>query len=312
MAVITLARLVGSGGHSIAAALADRLGFRSCDRHDMRREAELLGFDLPRAFEEFAREDGVPPGSFAGSPRLYASYGELEFDRAILGRDEDQAPSGRASFLDALMSQQREILLALQAVTYRLAAADNIILIGAGTQLLLAETPGVLRIKVVASAEVRIERLAAAYGLSQHEAQAGIARADLEQREYNRAILGADWDEPLLWDVTINTDHLSIATISEWVAGLLTRPPYAGELPSPVIEALNAAAEINHRLWAQSGLRMATIVAVPQGEAVVLRGDAPTDSLHQAAREVALAVTSAERLRDEVVITAGESYGGEW
>ncbi|MGH2557883.1 MAG: AAA family ATPase [Thermomicrobiales bacterium] len=312
MTVITLARQVGSGGQSIANALADRLGYRLYDRHALRLEAERTGLSLPPAFEAFAREGRASDDEALAPPQLYVSYSELEFGRDILGRRDDVSAVARPSFLDALSAQRREILLALQAVVYRQAALDRVIFVGAGTQILLADIPGVLRAKIVAAEAVRTSRLSSTYDLTPDDALRAVRRADHEQRDYNKAIYGADWDDPLLWDVVINTDHVTVADASEWLAGLVGRSPFDGDLAGGISSTLRAAGEINHGLWSHIALRTATIFAVPAVGSIVLQGEATTQALRDEALQIAAALAPAVIMRDEIAVSGDDGYLGGW
>ncbi|MGH2535239.1 MAG: AAA family ATPase [Thermomicrobiales bacterium] len=312
MAVITLARQVGSGGSSIASALADRLEYRIFDRHALRQEAQRIGLELPSTFEEFAREERAIAVGATETPGLYVSYGELEFDQAILGRGDDASRVVAPSFLDALTTRRREILLALHAVVFRLAALDRMIFVGAGTQILLADTPGVLRAKIMAAEAVRAGRLSSTYGLPPEHALRAVRRADYEQRDYNKAIYGADWDDPLLWDVVVNTDHVTVEDASEWLAGLVGRTPYDERLADAVSSVLRAAGDINLQLAHQDALRSATIFAAPNADGVVLYGEAKTRAARDEAIRLAETAAGAVPVRDEVFVFGEDGLLGEW
>jgi cytidylate kinase len=291
MAIITLARQVGSGGQSIAAALAERLGYRQYGRRELRQLAGSGGLALPESFERFANEDAFQSAGGDRLSHLHVSYGELEFDRALRGYgplpDEDPGPS----FLDGLTRHRREILLSLLSVVYQLAATDNAILVGAGGQLLLAEATGVLRVKIVAPVEVRIQRLAAAYGLTPPAARVAVLHADQEQRDYNRAVLGADWDDPLMWDLIANTERLTVDEVCTLVGALVEGPHFTAGLAPAMTGTLSAAAAINRALWADADLRTTTIMAAPTAHGLALRGEAVSERTRQ--RALTLAATTA-------------------
>jgi cytidylate kinase len=312
MAVITVAREVGSGGHSIAAALAARLGYQLFDRHALRHEAERCGLSLPATFEQFAREDRLVVATRSGASTLYVSYGELEFDRAIMGRGAEHATTESRSFLDILASQQRDILLALHAVVYHLAATDRVIFVGAGAQLLLAGLPGVLRTKIVASQAVRAERLTSGYGVKSEDAVEAILRADQEQRDYNTIIFGADWDDPLMWDVVVNTNQMTVETASQWVSSLVSRSPLGDPLSAGTRAALSAASELNRRLWSDATFRSAAIIAVPCPSAVALRGDLVPAAIHDDVLLLASSIVTDVDLLDDMALTNGGKPSAEW
>src|SRR5688572_30285225 len=136
MRIVTLARQVGSGGHAIATALADRSGLRVIGRKELRDEAAKQGLTLPQSFVRFASED-----SGFGGLNHYLSYGELEFDLALRGALQASGERHDPGFLEEITAHSREILLTLQVLIYDLAAKGNVLFVGAGAQILLAGIP---------------------------------------------------------------------------------------------------------------------------------------------------------------------------
>jgi cytidylate kinase len=257
---------------------------------------------LPPSFEAFANEELVGEESERARAVLYVSYGELEFDTALRGHDAPVQSPSRPSFLDELGQFRQTILLSLQHIVSRLAAADRVILVGAGSQLLLAETPGVLRVKIVAPEEIRISRLATAYGLLPGDAQAAIRRSDQEQREYNRVIFGVDWDDPQLWDLVVNTETMSAAAVCELVSAAVATPEYAPGVPSKTRSALAACSRINEAFWKDPTLSRTSVLAVVTGISVALRGSVSAADDHHQALRLAESVTAGVPVVDEIRI----------
>lgn len=270
MAVITLARQVGSGGQSIARLLGERLGFAVIGRRDLLAEAARRGMPLPRAFAEFADEPMLGATLPSGASPWYLSVGELEFDDALRG--SFRTLNQPLSLLEEFAQERRAILLTVASLIFDIAARDNAILIGGGGQYLLAGTPGVIRLKVIAPVEVRKERLMTTYNLSAEDAESTVERADREQRDYNRAVFGADWDDPLHWDLVINTETLDPATVCESIAALTTRDGSPVVIPQECREALAHAALINRVLRLEAPPSV-WLVAMPKEGSVLLQGD---------------------------------------
>ncbi len=166
MAVVALARQVGSGGQSIATLLAERLGYELVGRRQLRAAARERGLDLPQTFVDFADEERLELG--ARDPAdLYLSYGELEFGDALSGTVRlGTEARDRPLFIDRVARDRRTLVLLVQGLVYEVAARDRVVLVGAGSQLILAGVPGVLRVKIVAPEAVRIARLAESRALT--------------------------------------------------------------------------------------------------------------------------------------------------
>jgi cytidylate kinase len=271
VAVITLARQVGSGGQTIAQLLAERLGYRVVGRRDLSDEAVKRGLRLPRVFAEFADEQRLARVGTDDLPPLYLGFGELEYGDALRGAGP-VVTRGPVSVLEAVADERRTLLLTLASLAYALAAEDGLVLIGGGGQYLLAGLPTVLCVKIVAPADVRAERLATAYGLDRGAAREAVLSGDREQREYNRALFDADWDDPLHWDVIVNSEAITPETARDIILAALAAGRRVAAIPAEVASALSLAASVNGALM-DDAFASSWLLATPTANGVVLHGD---------------------------------------
>jgi cytidylate kinase len=290
MTVITLARQVGSGGQVVATALSQRLGLRVFDRTELRNEASKRGLSLPESFVKFASEE---TGSGLNH---YLSYGELEFDLALRGGTPERDDTG---FLSELSAHRREILLTLQVVIYDLTSHDNVLFVGAGAQILLADIPQVLRVKIIAPIETRIDRMVSAYSLSNDEARAAVEAGDQEQVDYNRVIFGEDWHNPELWDLVINSDSLSVGQIAELIGSLLESTPAIADLRQHFFHA----SEFNRAMLGTS-LENHDAYAMPTTDGILLRGEVSNDEIRNQLMELALSLSPGTSVVDGLAVHA--------
>jgi cytidylate kinase len=278
MTVITLARQVGSGGQTVATALSQRLGLRVIDRKELSEEASKQGLSLPESFVRFASEDNSGAGV-----NHYLSYGELEFDLALRGGTLLTETHQDTGFLSEISAHRRDILLTLQVLIYDLAAHDNVLFVGAGAQILLEEIPQVLRVKIIAPVETRIERMTSGYSLSMEEARAAVLAGDQEQVDYNRVVFGEDWHNAELWDLVINSDMLSVDQLVNLIASL-SKP--ASDIAS-ISTHLSQAAAINRALYETTSLGNTNAYAMPTPDGIAIRGDVPNEDLRAEIMELA-------------------------
>ena len=178
MAILTISHEMGSGGAEIGMALATRLGYTYVDNE------ELLG----RA----------------------QRYGLAEERLARLVED-------RPSWVERFDAETRRCILALQAVLYEFAQADNVVLIGGGGQWLLRGVPHALRTRIVAPFPERVTRLTATLSAQGRERVTPktvaqfIRRDDIQKAARMRYLFDADVKDPSLYDVLINTAAFSRA-----------------------------------------------------------------------------------------------------
>ena len=84
------------------------------------------------------------------------------------------------------------------------------IVFGLGAQIIFADHPEALHVKIVASPEVRTERIMKAHSLEKRDAERFLELTDRKHKRYIATLYGRDWADPLLYHVTLNTDHLGI------------------------------------------------------------------------------------------------------
>src|SRR6266511_4061862 len=123
MGVITVSRVPGSLGDTLARALADRLQYRLVERTELVRLAERIG---------------GPDVAWERSPEL-----------------RERSPS----FWERLNEERRRYASVLRRVTTHLADEGDVVIVGLGAGQLLKGLGNVLRLQVIAPADVRLERV---------------------------------------------------------------------------------------------------------------------------------------------------------
>ena len=199
--IITVAREFGAGGSELAQALGRRLGWRVLDRDLIERVAERLRMD-PSAVEAI---DEHPPHYLA---RVAAAL--------------HVAPP------EAPMFVETHDLLSPDAVAH--AAGDvvreavrepPVVVVGHGGQCILHERATAFHIRLVAPVERRAQRLCARGACDPKSVAASIRRMDDARHAYIRRYHNADWRDPLLYDMALNTGRVSIAEAVELVLAVV-------------------------------------------------------------------------------------------
>lgn len=170
MAVITISRQMGSLGTEIAQEVAGKLKYKYLDREGI--------------------EQGLATHGLRGA--------EVE-------KYDEKSPPFWANW----QNQGRKFFYAMQMVIYEAARKGNVVIVGRGGQILLRGIPGVLHVRIIAPLQDRIQRLVAKGGESEKELSRILKQSDRESGGFIRAFLDADWENPMLYDLTINTRDLS-------------------------------------------------------------------------------------------------------
>lgn len=201
MSVITISKEHGAGGREIARELARSLGYELADKAVIIKVAQQAKVASERV-EKFDQEEYSPLSKylsnlFLANPSLYSVMG---FEMPMAG----PLPAG-GDFFDA-----EQYLKFTQAVIESLYQKGNVVLVGRGSQYLLAGKPGCLHVRVVAPLDLRIKRVMERQQVGEREARERIHKKDKARAAYIRDFYGKDWADPSHYHLVVNTGLLSI------------------------------------------------------------------------------------------------------
>lgn len=91
----------------------------------------------------------------------------------------------------------------------QLARMGNIIIVGRGASIITAKLKNAFHIRLVASLERRVEHMMGLLGLSEKAALNHIKKEDENRKKYIKSYFNADFDNPLLYHLVLNTDLLT-------------------------------------------------------------------------------------------------------
>ena len=170
MAIITISREMGSGGIPIAHKVAEELGYQLIDGEAIMAAAETYGLS-PEAVEQ---ADEKPP-----------------------------------HFVDTLDSKQFLDLHLIELIILEAALKGNVVIYGRGGQDLLKDINSVLRTRVIAPFEVRVERWAEREWLDPDRARYLVRKSDQQRAGFIKYYFDRDWEDSASYDLVINTQRLS-------------------------------------------------------------------------------------------------------
>jgi len=183
--VITVSRVAGSGGRSLAQELSQRL---QLDLHDQSLVDRIASDrNLDRAV--VAQLDEKP----ARQSELWVKG---VFNRRIFMKDEYRT--------------------ALEHTITSLAAAGGAVFLGRGANLILKERADV-RVRVIAPWNVRLHRIMKRTGFSRPEARALMEETDRARDDFVRTVFAVEPGDPANFDLTLNSDRMTCDTMAETV-----------------------------------------------------------------------------------------------
>lgn len=220
MTVITLSRQLGSQGEDIAAQVAQALGLRLVDAGTINRAAERAG--VPQiALAELENEGqrglanqvlkalrAMP--SLSPASELGVTHADLSgLTLPFVGLFSPLVPPLSAS----LEGYVRMVDLVIRG----LAQEGDVLIVGRGGQVLLGKHPHTLHVQIVAPLDYRIKVVMERHGLDRRAAQNRVRASDRARFDYVRRYHDAEWLDPTLYHLTINTGRVPVAEAADLI-----------------------------------------------------------------------------------------------
>ena len=209
MAVITISRQFGAGGYTLGKRVAERLGYRLIQK-------ELI--------TEIAEKARVSPGGIKGFEKSTGSRIMKIVDSLISKNYITKLLEGRHGYVDE--TQYTDILREIVEELYQ---EGNVVIIGRGAQFVLRGREDVVHVLLVRDVAGREKFLMDLYGVTRERARATIKSEDLQRCRVLETFCKGDCDDPIHYDLVINTGYVSMATAEELLLTLV-RPREAQAL----------------------------------------------------------------------------------
>jgi cytidylate kinase len=207
MAVVTISRQYGAGGHRVAPLVAGALGFKLVDGELIDEASRRLGVDteLARAWDERAPAviEELGMALAAGTPLVGGGPGP-QFDPRSLSDS-------------ALAEATRRLIVSLAD------AGGGYVVLGRGAQAALHDRPDAFHFWLVGDTADRVRRVMESQGLSEKDARAKCERVDAERAGYVRHYYGKDIRDPHLYDAILNTTRLGLEEAARVIVGIAKR-----------------------------------------------------------------------------------------
>lgn len=212
MAVITISRQFGAGGRTLGEMVAEKLDYTFLDDAVIQELSERVGVTK----ESIADMEKNGRGFF---PTILSS---------MLGRSYmERLAKEKSGYIDEVIYVDK-----IQEVINDLAAQDNVVLLGRGSQFILSGHPEAIHVLLVADKEQRIKFMQRKYNLSEsqayHEVQAGEKR-----RKHVYAKMGCtNYDDPHSYHMVLNMSRLSIEEAASQMILLAEHKQHEPIIPS--------------------------------------------------------------------------------
>jgi cytidylate kinase len=197
MPVITIRGQLGSGAPEIGKMIATRLSIDYIDREIIAEVAQKLNYPKQKIEKQEMPPTGLIKRIIDAIEHSYPPTSDNS-GHVILYLPPSQIPLDDSDYLSGL-----------ESVIKKLAAGNSIVIRGRGSQFILKDYPGAVHILTVASKEMRIKRVMENMKIDEKSARQEIHNFDSSRHEFIKRYFKADLEDPVNYDLVINTDHLS-------------------------------------------------------------------------------------------------------
>jgi len=196
---------------------------------------------------------------------------------------------GKARLLERWGTDEANLALYKSEEILALAAKGNVIIRGWGATHVLRPIPHIPCVRIGAPFATRVKWLMTSLGTDDEDMVADeIRHSDMAHRANMQHQFGVAWGEPMQYDITLNTERLSVDTCVEMIKELLKRPEFK-ETPESHAKLANLTLEYHVRaaLRASSKTSDVKISISTDGGKVTLKGiTAGADERHDIAEVV--------------------------
>lgn len=195
---------------------------------------------------------------------------KMEMPKSVIRRLRE----GKAGLVDRLTVDGESMAVYTAQEMLELANRGNVVLRGWGATCLLRPVSHVVCIRVTRSLRNRVEWLMANLETDDAEfAEAEIRRSDAAHASRMRHQFDVTWGDPVLYDLVLNTDRISVESCVEQIKSLIRRPEFQETAESRAMLAnMTLEARIRAALKDNAGTRDIRITIESNGGQVVLRG----------------------------------------
>jgi cytidylate kinase len=265
MAIITISRELAALGDETAHELAKLLDYRFIDKQSLEERIK--------------------------------SYG-------VAGRKFERYDEKKPSFWASLSQDRDDYLHYLKTVIYSEAGEGNRVFIGRGAGVVLRNVPGVISVFLVASYDIRAERVKGHFHCDDRKARQIIEQSDSDRIGFHRYFFDIEWKEPGNYHLSLNSGYLHPASCAEMVKHLLDSilTPDVEAQSSKRIKELALAQEIKHHIIYEKEIPIHFLEASVSGDTVILYGVANSKALIETAIAAAKEIAPSATIQGEIQI----------
>ena len=214
--------------------------------------------------------------------------------------------AGKSGAIERLTADRASIAVYTAQEVLDTAARGNVVVRGWGATQLLRPVPHVPCVRIMRPLAQRVQWLMAELDTDDLElAEAEIRRSDHANATRMHEQFGVDWGDPVLFDLVLNLDRLSVDTCVQQIKALLTRPEFAEtEASRAQLAGMALSAHVRAALRANESTHGVDVTIESKAGQVLLRGIVLNAAERTAAEQVAVAVAGVAGVDNQLRVMA--------
>ncbi len=265
MYFVTISEMLGTGGYVIAKEVAKKIGYPFYAKEELYKEADAMGYLADVAKLEL-KSPHLLEKYFSDKPRIY-------LDR-------------------------------FQSVIYEVAKKGNALFFGKGSQLLLHSFDCALHVLITGSYEKRVQRMVEQMKVDQSVAEKIVSTSDHDKAGFLKYAFNQDWLDPHLYDLTVNTDKLSIDSAIKIIGEAAQTEEIKSCAPEAVsmLGKLSLQRKIESALLEAGAMSLRTFFIVEDLETVRLYGVVHTEEEKEIIERVVHGIKEIKNIKNDLTV----------
>ncbi len=227
---------------------------------------------------------------------------KMHVSRSLINR----LRGGKAGALERLRTDRHAMALYSAEEVLEAAAKGNVVIRGWGATQLLRPVPHVPCVRIMRPFDQRVQWLMNQIDTDDRSvAEAEIRRSDQANASRMHDQFGVEWNQPVLFDLVLNTDRLSVDSCVQLIKALLARPEFAEtEASRTLLQGMALSARVRAALRADDDTEGVDITIDSADGRVTLRGIVAAEAEKTAATRVAAGVAGVQAVDDQLRVMA--------
>lgn len=228
--------------------------------------------------------------------------GRMQVETSLIHRLRE----GKAGLRERLSTDKQQVAVFTAEEVFALARRGNIVLRGWGATLLLRPVPHVVRIRITRPFAQRVDWLMRDLGMTDRDAaETEVRRSDDAHANRMRAQFGVTWGDPLLYDLVINMDRVSVEGAVRQILALAAAPEFQEtDASRECLEGLALSARVRAALLANEETQETNVAIDAKAGKVLLTGLVLTEKEREEVARVASTVAGTGNVRNQLRVMA--------